>query len=168
MADLAEILIVEHLSIRHIREVLLPGVDFDAFLEFDRYLRECHIEIEEKLLFPLLKEHVWPDNREFSDNADRIMADHRLLRKLSSNLIEWHESGDLQLFKERFPLYFRLLLDHNEKEETSVFPRWAKLEPAETGMVASELESVVESFGVKDYLKITKLTPDGFRYLFHK
>lgn len=166
MADLAEILLVEHLAIRHISKTFTNPKDLEPFVEFHTYLKECHIEIEEKLLFPLLEAHYWDDSGEFNAKANRILADHRLIDTLSRNIINWHSSGDLELVTDRYPLYFKLLHDHNKREEESVFPRWSDLPQDEIKDTVKEAKSIIESFGTGKYLEMTGLTEHGFYYLF--
>lgn len=168
MADLAELLSVEHIAIRHIRRSLENGDSVETFGEFHRYLKECHVEIEEKILFPILKAYVWTDSQEFVSKADRILADHKLIDTLHANLIKWYTSGDLETYHERLPLYFKLLLEHNEREEEIVFPRWDRLPADEIIGTVREAENIIESFGMKKYMEMVGLREPGYRYLFRK
>lgn len=168
MADLAEVLQTEHLAIRHIKKAFEREVAIAEFQDFDRYLKDCHIEIEEKLLFPILKASDWEDSGEFNATADRIVKDHRLIGTLSDNLMRWYNEGDLHLFSERFQLYFRLLLDHNNSEEELIFPRWAFLpeESLEEAMI--EARNIIESYGKTSYLELTGLSSKAYEYIFRK
>lgn len=166
MADLAEILMTEHLAIRHLRKSFTVTEDIDLFRDFHLYVKECHIEIEEKLLFPVLEAHNWEDSDEFSFKAEQIKADHRLLETLSENLLKWHEKGSTITFGQRFPLYFKLLVEHNSREEDYVFPRWAGITEDELKGTVKEAENIIKSFGKTEYLNITGMSEKAFEYIF--
>lgn len=168
MADLAEILQIEHLVIRHLRRTFEQEFDIEDFQNFTFYLRDCHIEIEERLLFPLLQAYDWEDSIEFNSISDRILKDHKLIGKLSDNLLKWHNNGDTVHFKEKMPLYFRLLLEHNNKEEEIIFPRWLVLPKEELERAKIEAKSTIESFGKLQYFKITGLTERSYEHFFGK
>lgn len=168
MADLAEILSVEHMAIRHIRKSFYLLDDIGPFREFHSYLKESHIVLEEKILVPVLKMVDMPDSGEFRARVDRIMADHRLIQALSENLVKWHEDGDIELFRQRLPLYFRLLSDHNDSEEQAIFPRWREIGRRQAADTIREAASVVESFGMKRYMEVTGISEATYRYLFYR
>lgn len=164
MADLAEILQMEHLAIRHLKNAFDREFDMEHFQEFGLYLKECHIEIEEKLLFPVLQAYGWDDSTEFNATANRILSDHRLIGTLSDNLLKWYNAGDRDLFARRLPLFFRLLLDHNNSEEENVFPRWLLLPALDLKNAKIEAVNTIESYGKTRYLKITGMSEKSYEY----
>lgn len=166
MSDLAEILMIEHMAIRHIRRSLENKPDYQSLETFHGYLEMCHIEVEEKVLFPLLLNNAEETLPGFRDEAVRIMADHKLIKALFGNLAKWFESGDLQNFETRYPLYFRLLQEHNDKEDSAVFPHWADIGEQDMRAAKKDAASIIDSFGRKQYLEITGLTADSFSYIF--
>ncbi len=166
MADLAEILTLEHLAIRHIRKESAHWGAFDQMYEFHRFLKECHIEVEEKIFFPVLKESSWKDSKEFFSQIDMIIADHKLINTLFQNLAKWNNDGNRQLYAERLPLYFKILEEHNDKEENLIFPRWAQVPPDAIRNTVKEALNVEESFGIDRYLSTVGMTKSGFSYTF--
>lgn len=168
MAELSEILMIEHLAIRHISTGMSVENGEQKFSGFHHYLLECHIPIEEKILFPMLEAQPWEDSKSFNANARRIMADHKLIDTLSGNIVKWYDEGNFETLGSRFPMYFRLLLEHNGKEEETVFPRWGNLPREELESARKEAENIVLSFGKKAYLGVTGMTEHSFNYFFRK
>ncbi len=165
MADLAEILMLEHLAIRHTRKELEKKPDYVSLETFNEYLKDCHIEIEEKILFPVLLESS-EISSSLKEEATRIVADHKLIEALFGNLSRWHASRDMEKFTSRYPLYFRLLQDHNDKEDSIVFPHWNSIIESTLLQAKKEAGSIIDSFGKKRYLEVTGLTPESYSYLF--
>ncbi len=165
MADLAEILMLEHLAIKHTRKELEKRSDYVSLEIFNEYLKDCHIEVEEKILFPILLE-CSEISSTLKEEATRIMADHKLIQALFGNLAKWHDSREMEKFTSRYPLYFRLLQDHNDKEDSIVFPHWDSISENTLLQAKKEAVSIIDSFGRMRYLEVTGLTPESFSYLF--
>ncbi len=166
MSDLAEILMVEHVAIRHIRKAMENKPDCQFLESFHDYLKMCHIEVEEKIVFPLILNSPSQSDADFRDTANRIMADHKLIQTLFENLTKWEQSQDSVHFNSRYPLYFRLLQEHNDKEDAIVFPHWSSLDTGEIIRAKKEAASIIDTFGKKQYIEITGLTESSFTYLF--
>ena len=97
---------------------------------------------------------------------ERIKADHKLIDTLAQNLLKWSESGNIDLLKERTPLFYRLLTDHNATEETDLFPRWADIDKKTLKDTTKDALSVIESFGRGEYMESLGLNYSTFRYFF--
>ncbi|MCL6090281.1 MAG: hemerythrin domain-containing protein [Candidatus Thermoplasmatota archaeon] len=166
MADLAEILMVDHLAIRNLSRDLNGRTDNFELAGFHEYVMSCHVEIEEKIVFPMLKGGMWEDSRNFNSAVDRIKADHKLIDALAKNLIKWHYDGNAEMYSLRFPLYFKLLLEHNGNEESDLFQRWDRLDATEVRGAKKDAESIIDSFGRKRYLEIVGYTDAAFAYIF--
>ena len=166
MADAVELLLIEHLQCRSFRRLQDVSPDFERFVAFHQFLMDVHIEIEEKIVFPNLYEPLWEDADEYRATISKIAADHKLLDKLAGNLIQWKESGNEELYLERMPLYTRLLIEHNEREESDIFTRWRSLDNYVYRSASKEISSVISSFGVKNYRKAMGMTESAFNYLF--
>lgn len=166
MSDLAEILMIEHAAIRHIRKSMEEKPDYQTLAVFHNYLEQCHIEIEEEILFPLVVNNVTENKPAFREEAMRIMADHKLIKALFGNLEKWFESKDTEKFNTRFPLYFRLLQEHNDKEDSVVFPHWASMGENELKDAKKEASAIIDAFGKKRYLEVTGLSEYSYTYLF--
>lgn len=167
MGDIAEILMTEHACIRHIRDNFTLEDNGDLFVDFVDYLKLCHIEIEEKVLVPVLKEILDGDKLVFSKTVERIMADHRLLETLAQNIIKWREGPNFDIVKERSPLFFKLLVEHNNSEEVSIFPNWKNIDPIQDRDTVSQSKSIIESFGIRRYERITGISVEFLDYIFH-
>jgi hemerythrin superfamily protein len=165
MADLAEILMVEHIGIRNAEWILNPH-DTERFLGFLTYMKECHIEIEEKVCFPLLENYAFPDKLNFTAKVKRIRADHKLIEKLGWDVITWNNSGEPDKETSRIPLFYKTLLDHNLEEDNDLFPRWDLLDKRETETAMKEALSIIESFGVVKWQAVTGVNEPMFRYVF--
>ncbi len=166
MADLAEIMILEHLAVKRTGEMRTITSDFQLFLEFHRYLTECHVEIEEKILFPDVIEPQWEDSESFRKLVERTVSDHRLIEKLGSNLEKWHSSGNTELYETRMKSYFQVIEEHNGREEDGIFPRWSSLDSRITAGARRDAMDLIESFGRREYLLITGINENSFSYLF--
>lgn len=166
MADLAEILMIEHLAIKKSKWIVEKPYENEASVNFHSYVKECHIEVEEKVCFPIMEAYAFPDSEQFNQRVERIKADHKLIDTLAANLIKWNDQGNESLVAERVPLFYRLLVDHNASEETDLFPRWDKIQSAEAKSSVKDALSIIESFGVKEYLKATRLKESALNYIF--
>ncbi len=166
MSDLAEILMIEHVAIRHIRKAVENKPDYEFLVSFHEYLEKCHIEVEEKIVFPLLLNRESEPDPKFREEAGRILADHKLIQALFGNLTKWVSSEDFNNFNSRYPLYFRLLQDHNDKEDAIVFPHWSLITDCKNTDARKEAVNIIESFGKKKYIDLTGMTESGFSYLF--
>lgn len=166
MADLAEILIIDHLTSRRFGEMISDGVEIGDFTNFHSFLKDCHMEIEEKVLFPSLKRGNWGDERWFFHKIDQLISDHRLIDTLGQNIIKWHKDGDMDIVREHIPLYFRILKDHNTSEESYIFSRWKLLPSEEVTATMKDTMKIIRNFGRKRYIGITELSDAAFHYMF--
>lgn len=166
MADLAEILMIEHLAIKHSKWLVENHYDNDVFRNFHDYITECHIELEEKICFPVLESFPFMDSKQFTERTNRIKADHKIIDTLALNILKWHESGDDNFVLERKPLFYRLLVDHNSSEEVHIFPRWNQINSIEMKSSMKDALSIIESFGIGEYIDATGISPSAFRYFF--
>ncbi len=165
MADVAEVLMIEHEAIRHISRFLTPASE-PNLADFHKYLKAVHIEIEEKIVFPAIEEKLPEGRKDMISKIEQIKADHKLIDTLAGNIAKWQERGDLNLVTERFPLYLRLLRDHNLNEDRLVFPWWKELGLREMKSAIKEAEAVIDSFGRENYIEIIGLSPESFVYIF--
>lgn len=165
MADLAEILMIDHMAVRFLKETIEKNASVEELPLFHDYLKNCHIELEEKILFPMVKT-VDTEDKTFYAKVDQIKADHKLIETLYLNILKWKEGGNLDLVNERFPLFFRILIDHNLSEDEIVFPTWKSVSIDLLKQSKIDAINVVESFGVKNYLNMTGLSEKAYRYLF--
>lgn len=165
MMDVAEVLMLEHQSIRHISKYLKieSPQDFD---EFHSYLKNVHIVVEENIVFPNVLEKIPDGRKDVKLAVEQIKADHKLIDTLAGNLAKWVQSENTELIKERYPLYFRLLKDHNMNEDHLIFPWWKELELREYRSALKEVVGIIDSFGRERYLHIMEISPDQFEYMF--
>ncbi len=165
MADVAEVLMIEHEAIRHISRFITPGSE-PSLADFHKYLKAVHIEIEEKIVFPAIEEKLPEGRKDMISTIEQIKADHKLIDTLAGNIAKWQEKGDTDLVNERFPLYLRLLKDHNLSEDRIVFPWWKELDLREVKSAIREAEAIIDSFGRENYIEIIGLSPESFVYMF--
>jgi hemerythrin superfamily protein len=166
LRNAVEVIMYEHQSIRKLAEVLDHGDKFDEFVLFNKYLKECHMEVEEEVLFPILAQGNFSDSLTFRARIDRVVADHRLIETLASNLQRWYGSGDVVLVWQRMPLYFKLLVEHNATEDSTLFPRWDEISGSITADSVKEAKNIILSFGKKDYLEATGMSRGEFEKTF--
>ena len=167
MADIVEILMIEHLAMKRMKEKQVTGISNEEFSSFHGFLMNVHVEVEEKIVFPELIEPQWEDHKQYAEKIEKIKADHKLINTLATNLKKWYDEGNIKTYNDRIPLYFRLLVDHNTLEEREVFPRWKDLNNFdENGKLAKECMNIIETYGEDDYLKKMDLSEGAFRYLF--
>ena len=167
MADIVEILMIEHLAMKRMKEKQVTGISNEEFSSFHGFLMNVHVEVEEKIVFPELIEPQWEDHKQYAEKIEKIKADHKLINTLATNLKKWYDGEDIKTYNDRIPLYFRLLVDHNTLEEREVFPRWKDLNNFdENGKLAKECMNIIETYGEDDYLKRIDLSEAAFRYLF--
>ncbi len=125
--DLSEFLMMEHSDIRIMVNTGFLN-EINNFKSFSDFLIVDHINIEEKIYFPVIIDNDWEDKQEFQKIVERVKNDHKLLETLAKNLISWKENGNENLFNLRLPLFYKTLKDHNNYEEDHIFSRWISLE----------------------------------------
>lgn len=164
--DVVEVLMTEHSAIRHISNNFKFDSESSDFQVFVEYLKKCHIEIEERVFVPVIKDVYDGKKMDLIRNVDRIMADHRLLETLASNIIKWKDEENFDILKTRVPLFFKLLQDHNNSEEDSLFTYWKDIEDNVKKNTMTEVGNIIESFGLGSYSTITGISKDFFSYVF--
>ena len=164
--DVVEVLMTEHTAIRNISGNLMIDSDSSDFQLFVEYLKKCHIEIEEKVFVPVMKQVYNGENADLIKNIDRIMADHKLLETLATNIIKWKNEENSEILKNRVPMFFRLLQDHNNSEEDSLFAYWKNIESEVKKNTVTEVGNIIESFGLNAYSGVTGISRDFFSYVF--
>ena len=94
------------------------------------------------------------------------MADHRLLETLATNIIKWKNEENSEILKNRVPMFFRLLQDHNNSEEDSLFTHWKNIESDVKKKTVTEVGNIIENFGLGAYSRVTGISRDFFSYVF--
>lgn len=164
--DAVELLMIEHLQCKSMKNLQEISGDYGRFVNFHEFLVNVHIEVEEKVIFPALSMPVWADSRDYTGKIRQIAADHKLLDKLAQNLIHWKNGENYELYTERMPLYYRLLIEHNGREEAELFDRWKALDESVYRSTSKEIYNIISSFGVEKYRKAMNLSEGVFRYIF--
>lgn len=160
--DLSELLMLEHAIIR-LKSANLHRQD-SSFEELNKFVVKWHANIEDEIYFSTLVEQL-PDNSDLASSIKRISADHKLIQTLGENLEKWKGEGKVELFKERLALYVKLLREHNDLEEKTVFPHW-KVLPSE--IRNKTLRKTLESFthGLLEwYCSYTGISSDFLDYM---
>lgn len=164
--DAVELLMIEHLQCKSIKSLQETSEDYDRFVTFHEFLLNVHIVVEEKVVFPSLSQPLWEDSRDYTKKIEQIAADHKLLDKLAQNLIHWKNGGNEELYHERMPLYYRLLIEHNGREEAELFDRWKSLDESAYKSASIEIYNIISSFGVDKYRQAMNISESVFRYVF--
>ena len=160
--DLAELLMFEHAVIRVRSEHI--GIEGPFFEDMNRFVLKWHASIEDEVLFPLLQEH-FSGKPEIVSDINRIAADHKLIQTLGENLEKWKKEGNSKLFNERIGLYVRLIREHNDKEEESIFHLWKEIPEAARKETMSRAIKALKS-GVLDWYTVyTGLSPRMLDYI---
>ena len=155
--DAVELLMMEHSALR----IRSERNEFVNIMEFRIFLMDIHVSVEEKVVFPEL---VALGDSETKKTVESLIADHKLLDKLYSNLIKW-KSGENPLYEQRIPLFYQTLTFHNSQEEKLVFPLWKSLEPEKAREdVKSSLE-IIGSAGIDIYKKETGISTEMIKYI---
>ncbi|WP_287960270.1 hemerythrin domain-containing protein [Acidiplasma sp.] len=159
--DLAELLMVDHSSIRIIADNNLLQNTAAELIDFNKFLLNIHVNIEESIVFPLLKEN----NKEISKLIDRLTADHKLIETLFNNLYKWKVNDD-PLFSVRLPLFYKTLKDHNCREESDVFPYWRNIDNDGRNTAMKNAHEIIESSDISNYIKETGISEKMLKYIF--
>ena len=155
--DAVELLMMDHSALR----IRSERNEFVNIMEFRIFLMDIHVSVEEKVVFPEL---VALGDSETKKTVESLIADHKLLDKLYSNLIKW-KSGENPLYEQRIPLFYQTLTFHNSQEEKLVFPLWKSLEPEKAREdVKSSLE-IIGSAGIDIYKKETGISTEMIKYI---
>ena len=155
--DAVELLMIDHSALR----IKSEDREIINMMEFRIFLMDIHVGIEEKVVFPEL---VLLGNSETKKTIDSLIADHKLLDKLYSNLIKW-KSGENPLYEQRIPLFYQTLIFHNSQEEKLVFPLWKNLEPEVAKNDIKTALEIINASGVDTYMKETGISADMIKYI---
>ncbi len=154
-------LMVEHSGIRIVAENnLLQNTDAEL-IDFNKFLLNIHVKIEESIVFPLLKEN----NKDMTIPIDRLTADHKLIETLFNNLYKWKISEN-PLFELRLPLFYKTLTEHNSLEERSIFPLWKNIDKEEKIISMKNAHEIIDSNDVDNYIKQTGVSKEMLKYIF--
>ncbi|MEM3676288.1 MAG: hypothetical protein QXV22_04435 [Thermoplasmataceae archaeon] len=167
LTQIVDFLMVEHSLIRGIGKCI-AGEAGPEFSDFREYVKSCHIEIEEKLVFPVIIESLPESSLDVSVRVKQIQADHKLLLKLSENIDNWISQGNSRLLGERGPLYIRLLKEHNQNEDSFVFKLWPHADQDSNSKIKREAMAIIENFGLKRYLEITGISMELYEKFMEK
>jgi len=164
--DVVELLMVDHLSIRLLVRCGLCVREVGEFASFHDFVVGCHARIEDEVVFPVLREHFSGVDEGFVKLVEWIGNDHRLLDTLAGNVIGYGRSGEREVYEDRLNLYFKLLMEHNLREEAQLFPRWFQDLPREVRVRATEeARKIIVEFGLKKYTEITGLSEEAFKLI---
>ncbi|MEM0155402.1 MAG: hypothetical protein QW597_02210 [Thermoplasmataceae archaeon] len=166
MADLAEVLIIDNLTIKRFGETFNVKGDVGDFISFHNFLNNCHMRIEEKVLYPNLRKGIWMDERWLFRKMDQFEEDHKLIDSLGQDIIKWYTERNTEMLDEHLPLYFRILRDHGNSEESYVLNRWRLLPQAERTDTMREAMMIINNFGRKRYAELTDLSDSAISYIF--
>ena len=157
---------VEHASIRlHIRSI--REKESDSIFELDDFVRNCHAQVEDVIVFPKLKEMLSSRSEagELVKSLSRLEADHKLIDKIAEQLKIATSHGDIDLVRKRIMLYVNTVEIHNSSEETVIFPYWKTTGEAEERKLGLEARKIIEEYGRDRYLKITGISEKLFELL---
>jgi hemerythrin superfamily protein len=164
MSDLVELLMIEHSAIRHISKYINLDSE-DDLAGFHEYLENVHIELEEKIVFPLLISADDKGDKNLLATIDQLKVDHKSIDDLAKNISTLWEKEDKSTAVDKTKLYFRLLKDHNNSEDSSVFLLWKKIEEKDMATAMKEAGNIIDSFGRELYIDLMGLSPYAYSYL---
>ncbi len=119
-------------------------------MELSEFVFKMHAITEDSIFFPrVMAFRRMPD--EITGIIKRLSADHLLLEKLHTNMIDWKLHGRDQLYQDRVGLFLETLVEHNMKEEEEVFSRDEVLEYPESLEADQEVWDAVKKYGVTRY-----------------
>ncbi|MEM0139868.1 MAG: hemerythrin domain-containing protein [Ferroplasma sp.] len=159
--DAVEILMMEHSGIRLISSNNLLNTDMARLLNFYKFLDGNHVAVEEHIVFPEIRLY----SPESAKLLDRLIADHKLIEKLFTNLIKWNENED-PLFKIRLPLFYKILTEHNALEEAEIFKSWVKVDQESRIKSLKEINDLIVSNNIDNYMHETGVSREQMRYIF--
>ncbi len=152
---------VEHSGIRIIADNNILEKNSAELIDFNQFLLNIHVNIEENIVFPALKEN----NENAVKLVDRLIADHKLLETLFNNLYKWKVSEN-PLFEVRLPLFYKTLTDHNSLEESDVFPLWKNIDSEEKKISMKNAHEIILSNNIENYIKETGISEKMMKYIF--
>ncbi len=164
MSDLVELLMIEHSAIRHISKYISfnGGDDLSGFHE---YLKKVHIELEERIVFPLLISSNDRGDKDLPTTIDQLKEDHKSIDNLAENISTLWAKEDKDTAINKTKLYFRLLKDHNNSEDGSIFLLWKRVGEKEMAAAMKEARNIINSFGSELYVDLIALSPAAYTYL---
>jgi hemerythrin superfamily protein len=164
--DVVEVLIIDHISIRLLAKCNPYIKSVDEFVSFHDFIVNCHAKIEDDIVFPALKNLYKGKYEEFVKLIEWISNDHKLLDTLGNKVIEYGRAGRQENYRERLSLYFKILLEHNTREESQLFPNWFK-EIANTTRTSctKRARKIIENYGLEKYTKLTGFSSEAYKII---
>lgn len=164
--DVVEILMVDHLSIRMIIKCGLTRMGVDEFSSLHGFIVNCHARIEDDLVFPVLKKHYMDSYEEYAKLVEWIGNDHRLLETLGNKTISYGIDKDWINYRRRLNLYFKILVEHNLREEVEIFPNWLNEIDRETRRkYTAKAKEIIEEYGLEKYTRLTGFSSEAFKII---
>jgi len=155
MEDLVDNLISDHMAVRIWRECRLEDIDLSVFKSFHDFITNCHMKIEENILYPLFKDRINKDNV-FEKVINIFLDEHKLIRYLGSKIISLE--SDEEEFKRLLNLYLNIFLSHCSSEESILFPYWYKDISSDIRIKYSdEASKILVLYGYGKYTNIKNL-----------
>ena len=161
LMDTVELLMVEHSGIRIIAYNNILQKGSAELIDFNKFLLNIHVNIEETVVFPLLKEN----DSSTSKLISTLIADHKLIETLFNNLYKWKLSEN-PLFNVRLPLFYKTLTEHNSNEEILLFSRWKNINLEQQGIAMKNAHEIILSNDVENYAKETGISKEMMDYIF--
>jgi len=152
---------VEHSGIRIIAYNNILEKNSSELIDFNKFLLNIHVNVEENVVFPLIKEN----NNSTLKLIDSLVSDHKLIETLFDNLYKWKLSEN-PLFEKRLPLFYKILTEHNSKEEDLVFPLWKNINNEEKNNAMKNAHEIILSNGIENYIKETGISQKMMDYIF--
>jgi len=152
---------VEHSGIRIIAYNNTLEKSSSELIDFNKFLLNIHVNIEENVVFPLIKEN----NNSTSKLINSLISDHKLIETLFDNLYKWKLSEN-PLFELRLPLFYKTLTEHNSKEEDLVFPLWKNINNEEKNNAMKNAHEIILSNDIENYVKETGISQKMMDYIF--
>ena len=164
--DVVEILMVDHLSIRLLARCRPLEISLDEFSNLHDFIVNCHAKIEDEIVFPVLREHYIGEYEEYAKLVEWIGNDHKLLETLGNRTIEYGVDKDWENYRRRLNLYFKILVEHNHREEEEIFPKWLReIDNVIRSKCTEKAKRIIEGYGLEKYTKLTGFSKEAFEII---
>ncbi len=158
--DAVELLMVEHSGIRIIADHDILQNSSSELIDFNKFLLNIHVGIEETVVFPLIKENDGTTTKLINS----LISDHKLIETLFNNLYKWKLSEN-PLFAVRLPLFYKTLTEHNSNEEDLLFPQWKNIDQEQQSNAMKSAHEIILSNDIENYVKETGISKKMMDYI---
>lgn len=111
MGDVVQLLMIDHFSIK-LSLNPVTGINSSRFESIIHFMTECHFELEENAIFPVIESAI-PEDKVIHEKIKKALSDHILIRRTARTIIESFDPANSEDGNGKFAGFFKTLVQHD-------------------------------------------------------